>query len=153
MKSNIRGLKVNRGKKARCGAALVEAALVLPIFFLAVTGIIVFGRAMMVAQIITNATREGARQAVLDGSTNSGIESEIQTDIANSLGIPASDVTVVITLAAGSQSGTPPTSLQTAGPKDLITINTSVPYDSVTFVPGTWLAGARLSAQTTMRHE
>ena len=42
----------------RRGAALVEMALVLPIFFGVVLGIVEFGRAMMVSQMVTNAARE-----------------------------------------------------------------------------------------------
>ena len=38
-------------------------------FFMLVFGMIEFGRAIMVEQILTNAAREGARVAVLDSAT------------------------------------------------------------------------------------
>jgi len=44
----------------RRGAAAVEMALVLPIFFTVVLGIIEFGRAMMVSQLMATSAREGA---------------------------------------------------------------------------------------------
>ena len=62
----------------RKGAALVEAAMVLPIFFLAIVGIVEFGRGMMVSQLVTNSSREAARRCVLDGSTNSVVEQYVQ---------------------------------------------------------------------------
>lgn len=41
-----------------------SGALVLPIFFLVVGGIIEFGRAFMISQVLQNAAREGCRKAV-----------------------------------------------------------------------------------------
>jgi len=48
--------RIRRQKRSRRrGAALVEFAVIAPLFFLLVVGVIEFGRAMMVKQIITNA--------------------------------------------------------------------------------------------------
>ncbi len=47
----------------------MEFAVVAPVFLLLVFGMIEYGRMVMVQQVITNASREGARVAVLDGST------------------------------------------------------------------------------------
>ena len=49
----------------RAGQALVEFALVVPIFLLLVIGVIEFGRAWNLQQTITDASREGARRAVV----------------------------------------------------------------------------------------
>ena len=49
----------------RSGQALVEFALVVPIFLLLVIGVIEFGRAWNLQQTITDAAREGARRAVV----------------------------------------------------------------------------------------
>jgi Flp pilus assembly protein TadG len=49
------------------GTAIVETALTLPILLLVSVGIFEFGRAYQTWQILTNATREGARIAVLPG--------------------------------------------------------------------------------------
>jgi Flp pilus assembly protein TadG len=51
--------------KGRAGQALVEFALVVPIFLLLVIGVIEFGRAWNLQQTITDAAREGARRAVV----------------------------------------------------------------------------------------
>src|SRR5580692_10919305 len=49
----------------RTGAHLVELAIVAPIFFLFLFGILEYGRFVMTLQIMTNAAREGARYAVV----------------------------------------------------------------------------------------
>ena len=46
--------------------------MVAPVLFLIVFGMIEFGRMVMVQQVITNASREGARVAVLDGAQRVG---------------------------------------------------------------------------------
>jgi hypothetical protein len=49
----------------RSGQALVEFALVVPIFMLLVMGVIEFGRAWNLQQTMTEAAREGARRAAV----------------------------------------------------------------------------------------
>ena len=48
-------------RKNRLAAAAVEFAVVAPVFLLLVFGMIEYGRMVMVYQILTNASREGAR--------------------------------------------------------------------------------------------
>lgn len=50
------------------GQAMVELALVLPILLILFMGIIEFGRVYHSYLVITNASREGARVAILGGS-------------------------------------------------------------------------------------
>ncbi|MGK2850726.1 MAG: TadE/TadG family type IV pilus assembly protein [Candidatus Limnocylindrales bacterium] len=52
------------------GQALVEFALVAPIFFLLLFGIIEAGRFILYYQTLNNATREGARYAIVHGSNS-----------------------------------------------------------------------------------
>lgn len=52
------------------GQALVEFALVAPIFFLLQFGIIEAGRFILYYQTLNNATREGARYAIVHGSNS-----------------------------------------------------------------------------------
>ena len=49
----------------RRGATTVEAAFVLPIFLLFIMGIYEYGRYLMVLHVATNASRDGARYAVV----------------------------------------------------------------------------------------
>ena len=52
------------------GQALVEFALVAPIFFLLLFGIIDFGRYIYYVQILNNAAREGTRYAIVHGGNS-----------------------------------------------------------------------------------
>lgn len=148
-------MKIIRSKQqaSRNGAALVEAAMVLPIFFLAIVGIVEFGRGMMVSQMVTNASREGARQAVLDGSTNAAIRTYIETKLSGALNVAPADVDIQITITPDPSNSTTGHELANAQPYDLATINVSVPFDKVSFFAGGFMQGKHLKAETTMRHE
>lgn len=51
---------------------MVEFALVAPIFFLVLFGIIEAGRFMLYYETLNNATREGARYAIVNGANTLG---------------------------------------------------------------------------------
>jgi Flp pilus assembly protein TadG len=61
------------------GAALIEAAFTIPILLLISVGIFEFGRAYQTSQVMTNAAREGARQAILAGKTDADVISVVET--------------------------------------------------------------------------
>ena len=54
-----------RHLRGRKGQALAEFALILPVLFLLIAGIIEFGRAWNIKQAVTDAAREGARYTVI----------------------------------------------------------------------------------------
>jgi Flp pilus assembly protein TadG len=60
------------------GAALVEAAMVLPILLLISVGIFEFGRAYQTWQVLTNAAREGARTSVLPNGAPASVETRVR---------------------------------------------------------------------------
>lgn len=139
--------------RSRRGAAAVELAVVLPIFFMVVMGIVEFGRAMMVGQLVTNAARHGAREASIDGSTNATVTSSVQSFVSTSAGVPASDVVVEIVVEPGGGNPDPSDNLSLAQPKDICKVSVKVPYSKVAYVAGRYLAGKDLRAQCIMRHE
>ena len=55
--------------KSERGAALLEAAITIPMLLLISVGIFEFGRAWQTWQVLTNAAREGARIAMLPDPT------------------------------------------------------------------------------------
>jgi len=128
-------------RKKRQGAAVVEFAFVAPVFILLIFGMIEFGRMVMVQQVITNASREGARRAVLDGATHTEVQSVVTDYLAGSA-VNGGDVTV---------TPDPPTS---AGYGEPVTVQVSVGYDDVSWLPGSmFLGGTEMSATTVMRRE
>jgi len=59
------------------GAELIEFALVLPLLLLVLLGIIDFGFLFQRYEVLSNATREGARMAVLSGYTDADVRSRV----------------------------------------------------------------------------
>ena len=70
------------------GAALLEAAITVPIILLISVGIFEFGRAYQTQQVLVNATREGARLAVIEGSSNEAVFNRVN-DYVKSGGLNA----------------------------------------------------------------
>src|ERR1043165_1832558 len=77
----------------RRGVAVVEFAIVAPVFFLMVIGFIEFGRALMVQQVLINASRVGARQASTTGATTTAVQTAVQS-YTTGVAVPGVTVTV-----------------------------------------------------------
>ncbi len=137
----------------RDGAALVETALVLPIFFMIVLGIIEFGRAMMVAQLLTNGAREGTRVAIMPGSTNAEVEAAVKDFVTSSVGVAANKVTVTTTVTPAAGNPNPGNNVALANKRDLCTVEVKVAFSDVDYLPGKFLGGSQLIGQSAMRHE
>ena len=137
----------------RRGAAAVEMAIVLPIFFMVVMGIVEFGRAMMVGQLVTNAARLGAREAAIDGATNATVTTSVKSFVATSVGIAAADITVDIVVDPGVGNPDPFDIVSAGQAKDICKVTVKVPYNKVGYVAGRYLAGTELKGQCIMRHE
>jgi Flp pilus assembly protein TadG len=128
-------------RRNRKGAAVVEFAVVAPVFFLLVFGIIEYGRMVMVQQLITNASREGARRAVLDGATTAEVTTVVNNYLASG-GIKGATVTV---------TPNPPTTAVYGAP---VTVAVGVPFTRVSWLPKPMFLGNRtLSARSIMRRE
>jgi Flp pilus assembly protein TadG len=132
--------------KRRRGAAMVEMAVCFPVFMLILLGIMEFGRALMVSQMLTNAAREGCRSAVIEGATNSDVESRIDDVVTMTVGISASDVTKTITVTdrVSGAEDTSATAVEDADPRDLIFVEITVAADTVSYTPGRFLSGGML---------
>jgi len=68
-------MKTSRSRGRARGQALVEFALVVPFFFLLLFGIIEAGRFIFYYETLSNATREGARYAIVNGANTLGCPS------------------------------------------------------------------------------
>jgi Flp pilus assembly protein TadG len=130
-----------RRRAPRRGAAVAEFAVVAPLLFLLIFGMFEFGRLVMVQQVLTNASREGARRGILERATAAEVETVVQDYLAGS---SVSGATV--TVSPGSLAG--------VGFGDPVTVTVSVPFDEVSWVPAPWfLGGKTMSAQSVMRAE
>jgi Flp pilus assembly protein TadG len=129
-----------RRRGLRLGAAVTEFAIVAPVFFLMVIGFLEFGRALMVQQVLINASRVGARQAITTGATTGEVQAAVE-DYTEGVAVPGVSVTV---------SPDPATAAVGAA----ITVTTSVSFGDVSWMPSPWfLGGKTLSANSRMRKE
>jgi Flp pilus assembly protein TadG len=127
--------------RVRCGAAAVEMAIVAPVLFLFIIGIIEFGRVFMVQHVLTNASREGSRRAVIEGASVSEVESLVKNYLEQ-------------TSVKGASITVSPDSLKDVGFGDSVTVTVSVSYSDVSWLPAPrFLKETSLSATTVMRAE
>ncbi|KUO78857.1 MAG: hypothetical protein APF81_18270 [Desulfosporosinus sp. BRH_c37] len=93
---------IRRLRKGEHGQALVEMALVLPLFFLLLFGVIEMGRIGYSYIAVSNAARAGGRIATIGGS-----DADITNSINNAaVSLDSASLTITITpLQAHRQSG------------------------------------------------
>lgn len=131
---------------------MVEVAVCFPIFLMILLGIIEFGRAMSVNQLLNSAARVGCRAAILDNSTNTAVTNTVKAHVANTVGCAQSSVTVVISIKNGT-TGATVTSLTAARTSDVIDIDVTVPFSAVSWAVGRYLQTASVRGECSMQHE
>ena len=130
-------------RRNRRGAAVVEFAVVSPVFFLLVFGMIEYGRMVMVQQLLTNAAREGARVGVLDNSTATEVRTAVKTYLT------AAKITLTDDKITCSPAN--PSSATYGQP---VTVTVTVPFSQVSWLPSPmFLSGTTMTAQSAMRRE
>jgi Flp pilus assembly protein TadG len=111
------------------------------VFLLMVFGMIEYGRMVMVYQVLTNASREGARAAVLDGATTSSVQTAVQSYMTAAM-ISGATVTVAPNPPSNAEYGDP------------VTVTVSIDFNQVSWLPSPmYLGGKSLSSATVMRRE
>ncbi len=127
-------------RKATRGAAILELAILLPLLMMLVLGILEFGRALVVQEILTNAAREGARRAAISGASHDAALAAIDNYLANE-GITGHTRSIV-------------PNANTVAEGDPITVTVSVAYTEIDFgIVLTWLEDNTLNATVVMRKE
>jgi len=105
----LRGRTTRHGRPGR-GQALVEFALIIPIFLVIMVGIFDLGRAVFAYNTLTNAAREGARIAIVNQYKPTIIErAKQQTAI-----VELDDPSVTVNFFQVKSDGTPDTTRQCA---------------------------------------
>ena len=136
-------------KGARRGAAAVEFAVIAPLFFLLLSGIIEFGQAFRIEHALSNASRRGARAAAMEKATTTLVNQKVKTHCCQTLGVLEEDVKVVI--AVNGISGAE-LSLAQAGAEIRVTV--SVPYSKAGFgFFANTFANSTLSSTCTLERE
>jgi Flp pilus assembly protein TadG len=106
------GSRLDRpGRQRSRGQALVEFALVLPVFILLLAGMIDFGFGFYSYMTVINGARSGAREAILNPTdTNKAIETAVNAEAvalnpAPSIGITCATSVGVSEACSAAQSG------------------------------------------------
>ncbi|HET7699173.1 MAG TPA: TadE family protein [Vicinamibacterales bacterium] len=134
------------------GAALIEAAITVPIILLISVGIFEFGRAYQTQQVLVNAAREGARLAVIEGSTDAQVRARVN-DYLSLAGLKTlgDDKIPINRTTAVTGTGTTGSSVEVLYPFEFMVLNPVVkliaPTDTKTGAPIT------MKAATVMRNE
>src|SRR4051812_37263373 len=131
-------------RNARRGTSAVEMAFVAPVFVTLVLGMIEASRLGMVSQLLTTAAREGCRVAVINGMTQTDVQTRIDAVLGGS-GISVGTVTPTCPS---------PYSWTTAPSGTAIAVSLSVPYTRVSWLPTPFfLKPAVISCSATMSCE
>lgn len=121
--------------KSQRGQSLVEFALILPLFIVVLFGIMEFGRLWEMTNLITSASREGARVAAISGTSQSQAINAAQ-NVLSAANIDNATITV-------------------SGPNasNEVSVTVSIDYEPITgsIIPG--LDDFSLTRSTIMRWE
>jgi len=137
--------------RSQKGAALLEAAITVPIILLISVGIFEFGRAYQTQQVLTNAAREGARIAVLETTTDADIRTRVN-DYLTAGGLKTlGDGDIAVSRAVVLTASSTASSVEITYQFDFMVLNPVVrliaPTDTKTGAP------IKMKAATLMRNE
>jgi|KNS12BottometaT_FD_k123_180424_1 Flp pilus assembly protein TadG len=140
--------EMRRTETSRRGVAATELALCLPLLVALILGLIECGRAMQVEHMVSTAAREGARMAILEGSTNEEVEEWATDVVVDTLGVDRSEVSVEIGI-----ENTGGDDLEEAESRDECAVTVSVPHSAAAIIGLNIFEGQLASGRAMMRHE
>jgi Flp pilus assembly protein TadG len=114
------------------------------VMFVFILALIEIGRAFMVQHLLTNAARQGCRTGIISGKSNADVTSAAMGALT-SQGIKGETATVQVNDNVAD--------VATAKSGAEVTVIVSVPYASVTWVPGVRFVTGNISGQYTLRRE
>jgi Flp pilus assembly protein TadG len=146
-------MKLNKNPVQRPGIAAVEMALMTPVLFAFVFGIIELSRLGMVAQSLTNAAREGCRVAVLPNDTTSDVQSRLNASLSP-FGITPGTISAVDTDPGTQGVWITPSNWATAPGGTAITLTIRFPFTQVSWIPSPfYLTSAVITGSATLSSE
>jgi Flp pilus assembly protein TadG len=105
-------------------------------------GLVEFGRVIMIQQLLTNASREGVRRAVVDDVTATDVQQAV-SNYLQKMSVSGATVSVSPSNLAGADFG------------DTATVVVAVPFKEVSWLPSPWFLDTAtvLTASAAMRVE
>jgi Flp pilus assembly protein TadG len=132
------------------GAALVEAAMIMPLIMLISVGIFEFGRAYQTSQVLTNAAREGARLAILEGPSDADVRARVNKYVTDGGLTSLSDANIQVVRNAVLVGSTTASTVTITYPFEFMMLNPIVRMVTPASSTG---APITLTASTLMRNE
>lgn len=151
-------------QKNRRGTALVETAVVLPIFFTFIFAFIEFGHCFMTIHTMNSAARRAARAGVGEFQSTSEVvslaheilDSAIDADHAN-VKILVKDASVfddpTVDASSINYDNLPDVELSTLESESLFIVRIQVPYSEIGIMGPRWVTTLNLYGQSVMRKE
>jgi len=142
-------------RQCRPAAAAVEFAVVVPVLLMFLLGIVEYGRLLMVSQITTNASREGARYAVQADTTAAGVDTYVR-DYLKSASVPdAAITTVALEYYNAANTWVTCTTPSTMAQGTQVRVRVEIDFTKVSWLPSTVFvpSGTLLKGTTVMRKE
>ena len=124
--------------KQHHGTAVVEMAVVLPLFVLLVIGAIDVGRAIMVRQTLVEASRAGCRLYCVNKELTQQDASDLIEDVMEEAQLP--DYSIEFD----------PASSDDIEHKAPVTVSVSIPFDQVSWLKSWYLSGTTLTGTCIM---
>jgi len=123
----------------RRGAAVVEFAFVAPLFLTLIAGTIELGQGIVLMQLLTNASRQGARVAGYDTTTSTSTVTTAVNNYLSNEGISGATTTVTPNPPSGASDG------------QQVSVSVSLVFDNVRWLPSSFfLGGQTLTATSVM---
>ena len=139
-------------KEHRRGQAVVEFALVLPVFLLLLLAAVEFGRAYLKLHILTNAAREGARMGMLPDKVEQDVY-DTTSEFLEAAGMRTGSWQTVVTVT-DKEGVLREGGLAQAQEGDRVQVSVSYELEvlSGTIIPG-WEGTVNLDSDCVFRHE
>jgi len=154
--------RIRLGQRTRRGTALVEFAVVLPVFLTFVFSLVEFGHYFMVRNALVTIAQRAARIGASDGSSTADIRARAEESVNAVIGI--NNATVLVKDASiFDQPGFDPENIDyadlpdmevaNARPTDMFLVRIEVDYDDVAVLPPKFVGNVTLVGQSAMRRE
>jgi Flp pilus assembly protein TadG len=138
-------------RRSSQGSALVELALILPVFFLIIAGVVEFGWMLYVAIEVANASHAGAIYGTLNPTDITGITSATQNGSTNLAGL-----TVGVSYGCECSDGSSPVDSCSTPPTcaynyvNYVDVTATAPYAAIVPFPGL-PPGGNVTSESRMR--
>ncbi|MEX0728965.1 MAG: TadE family protein [Planctomycetaceae bacterium] len=154
----VHGLNALSAHVSRRGAAMVEFAIIAPVFLVLLLGTIESGNALEASNLLSSAIREGGRLGCMDWdgvvSSSESTNDKVIQDIRNFLsaaGMDADAIEITVTAADGDNAGQ---NFELSDPENrlqLFRITATIPFENVSTYPLHFMEGKDISMSIVFR--